>query len=347
MQSVLDALQPWASANSSVHIVEDWLASNAAIWSSTLRTNSATSWAEDATTNEEHTFAGGHKRIVEIAAPKQPTVAEQCTAVNVSVQQPTVLHQQRVVEHHAMPRPADQQFIAQAASQHASAEAFRQQSGVHGLVQQFEHMTVAKPKARKQELLSAGLLASSADQASHRGLSANKMHLMFERAAAITPLRDAQHSDAAESARSSRQVQLRFHGADVAQIRAAESARPSKQIQPSLDGANAKHSDTATGRARPSRQPSFSGAVPHGPELIDWSSSSQPAEWHLNTAFESDSWPAERGAANESRPRSANQTRCDAAVAPCDASPLWIEELANLANAERASVQEYNWPASR
>lgn len=288
----------------------------------TLRTNSATSWAEDATTNEEHTFAGGHKRIVEIVAPKQPTVAEQCTAVNVSVQQPTVLHQQRVVEHHAMPRPADQQFIAQAASQHASAEAFRQQSGVHALVQQFEHMTVAKPKARKQELLSAGLLASSADQASHRGLSANKMHLMFERAAAITPLRDAQHSDAAESARSSRQVQLRFHGADVAQIRAAESARPS-------------------------RQPSFSGAVPHGPELIDWSSSSQPAEWHLNTAFESDSWPAERGAADESRPRSANQTRCDAAVAPCDASPLWIEELANLANAERASVQEYNSPASR
>ena len=339
----LDALQPWASASPSVNAVEHWLASNGATWPSILLTNSATSWGEGVATTKEHTCAEAPEQHVRSVAHKQPAAAEQRTAVDAS-KQPTAFDQHG--ERHAMPGPADEHCLAETAAQHASAEAFMQQSSVQALVQQFEHMTVASANSSKPGLAGAGLLASALDQASQRGLSANKMHLMFERAAALTSLGNAKRSSTVEEARPSRQVQPSLSSADADHSNTAASAGPSRQVKPSFHGANAKHSNTAEG-AMPSRQPSVSDVIPHGTRWTDCSSSHQPSEWHLNTAFESDSWPSELRAADESRLRYADQTGCDAATAPSTATLPWTGGFAGLADAGRVAVQEYGWPPSR
>lgn len=199
----LDALLPPAR-DSSIHTVQNWLASNEDRWSRLLSLDSATQQSAIPVLDANHMHAKTTKHHAETVASQLSSGANQLIPPDASMQS-TDFEQSIVAEfdQQGMVEPADQHCLAEAASQQMSTEAAQQQRAVHALVKRFEHMTVAKHKPSKQAVIGPGLQGSSVDQASGNSTSAKKVHWMSDGAAGVATLNGAGSSKSDADARLS------------------------------------------------------------------------------------------------------------------------------------------------
>ena len=322
-----DALQPRISDPSMrMHTVQSWLESNSPTWSSIIPQDLATSEGEchakgERNASKERAWAAPAQQSEEHAGAFKPIAAKHHEAA-AALEQPGVHHQLSsdvltAVQQHLIEGSAEQSgspTAAETASQQVSAAAAAatvRQSAVQTLVQRFECMTTARLKISNQGDTGLGLLASAlSNKPPEQRVSEVKMHVTPESASDAAIADDENCSDS------------------------SDSVTPSRQLQPSC---------TAEEGEGYKLQP----AASLGMSWIDYFSSCQPAEWHLNTAFELEGSFAEQAQSDPALTRDAELAAPGAPGIDHAAAKLWPEGLAVAADVTEASAQRSGGTAPR